>query len=522
MIKHHQVDKPFAGKVHRHRRRAPLCDKLVPPRVPPKPLGLGRLAWPSDLDGPGSGQARLRAAAGVAIPQHLAPDRVHQHVGQAVVIPVRHGERRVAPLRLARPLNAAVLTGLNPDDPAVGLEAPALRPARPGPAAEIFKKADVTGGVAAHDVIVAVAVPINRHRRGKRAELYARRLLPKKSRRGKKWRAIGHAAGVLDECHPAVLLSNDQVHVAVAVPVDRARHDHLKIHFQFAAVGLPEPLTGEIAGLRPRAGVFKISQPVEKLAADEIQIAVGVVVREVRRGPPVNIHRRAACLDELLGRVNRPRARAGVAHPVNVAVQRAVDPLASGVVGVVPAVLGPVAHADDEIGQGVAVVINEPPDIVANIIRVNVALRKERHRLGKSSFAEAHELAARNQHAIRAANSGDADVAVSPAQPDARLEHRHHAAAARIFKKINAIGRPIRAGHQQIEIAVTVVIHRHGPSPKTNRQVHDQSWVIITKLLQTGWSRAVGCRASSQYHSQKRAAELVRAEKKHGGSLFPK
>ena len=50
-----------------------------------------------------------------------------------------------------------------------------------------------------------------------------------------------------------------------------------------------------------------------------------------------------------------------VSQPEEEAVQRAIRPAAGGIVGVVPAVIGPVAHAVDEIEASVAIEIHEAP-----------------------------------------------------------------------------------------------------------------------------------------------------------------
>jgi len=98
-------------------------------------------------------------------------------------------------------------------------------------AAEVLEERDVAGTVAADDVGVAVAVPIKPDRRGERAAFQFVCLLLEIARRKKLRRVVSRElAGVLDERHAAVLVADDEVEVAVLVPINRHGRDHLQVH----------------------------------------------------------------------------------------------------------------------------------------------------------------------------------------------------------------------------------------------------------------------------------------------------
>ena len=84
------------------------------------------------------------------------------------MIPVCHSLRGVTPLALARALDGAVRSGHYAERFATGLEE-----LRSGPfrtlhlrSTEVFYEGNVAGCVAADDVLIAGAVPIETHRRG--------------------------------------------------------------------------------------------------------------------------------------------------------------------------------------------------------------------------------------------------------------------------------------------------------------------------------------------------------------------
>ena len=147
-------------------------------------------------------------------------------------------------------------------------------------AAEVFDESNVAGGVATDDVLIAIAVPIETDRRGQRAKLHLICLLLKINRRQKLRLAVAHLARVFHERHTAVFIANDQIDVAIAIPIHRAGQDHFQLHRQHLAA-MPELAAGGIFGRLARASIFKIGKAVDKLATEQIEIAVAIKVREV-------------------------------------------------------------------------------------------------------------------------------------------------------------------------------------------------------------------------------------------------
>ena len=159
VVEHDEIDQPVAVEVGGDRRRAPLRHQLGAPRTPPEPCRLRGRPLPGDLDTARRSQARLSLLAVVAIPEDLAPDRVDEDVATTVAVPVGDRQRRVAPLRLAGPLDGAVVSRLDADRLAARLQVARRGPARRIGAVEVLDEADVAGRVAADDVVVTVLVP---------------------------------------------------------------------------------------------------------------------------------------------------------------------------------------------------------------------------------------------------------------------------------------------------------------------------------------------------------------------------
>jgi hypothetical protein len=54
---------------------------------------------------------------------------------------------------------------------------------------------------------------------------------------------------------------------------------------------------------------------------------------------------------------------------------------------------------------------------------------------------------------------------------------------SRILKKVNSIGRLVRAGDHQIKVAIAIVVHGHGPGPQTDAQIDLETLLMILELL---------------------------------------
>ena len=206
---------------------------------------------------------------------------------------------------------------------------------------------------------------------------------------------IGELPGVLDISHASVFVADDEVELAVLVPIERDGGDHLEVHgqrtrrtrqgFGFER-SLPsrrtcaggharrhgQPASGGILGLSPRSYILEIGEAVQELSAKEIQIPVAVEVREIRRGPAEDLKILAGGLDAdgrlILGLL----VSALVPHEIHEATQRAFDPYAFLIVGVVPAVVGPITDADDHVGLPIAVIVDDLPHVRPYFVGVYV------------------------------------------------------------------------------------------------------------------------------------------------------
>ena len=368
MIEHDQIVQIIPVPVHHHRRSAPLGKQTLPFRLHPAPVQDGLGFTPFHYHWLGASKLGRASRADVAIPHDLAEDRIDYQIRQPIVIPISHRLRGVAPLAFARALNGAVRAGHDAKRLAAGFQQ--LQRGPPWPfnfwAAEIFDERNVAGGVAADDVLITVSIPIKPHRRRQRAELHLVGFLLKINRRQKLRQSITHLAGMFDQRHAAVFIAHNEVDVAIAIPIHRARQNHLQLHGQRFTL-MRELAAGGIFRRLARAGVFKIREAVHKLAAQQIEIAVPIEVRKVRRWPTVHIHRLAGRLH--LGRrgVLRRGGRTLVEHQIEVTVQRAVGPFALCVVSIVPAVIIPNAHGSQQVERAIAVVIHVLPLVRTNL-----------------------------------------------------------------------------------------------------------------------------------------------------------
>ena len=319
-------------------------------------------------DAPTNGLVKEWIAAATGMPTTMPQTQLRTSLDRAVAVPVRDAQRGVAPLRLGGALDAAVRSGHEADDLAVGFEATRRGPLRllNAGAAEVLEELEVARRVAAEDVDVAVAVPIEADGRGERAALQVIGLLLEVARREELRRAVGgELAGVQQQRDAPVLVADDEVGMAVLVPVERDRDDHLQVHRERLAVRQLHATTRCVARLRARADVLEVGEAVEELAAQQVEVAVAVEVHEVRRRAAEGVDRLAARFNFARRVVARLRRRAEILEPVDETVERAVGPFARAIVGVVPAVFRPVIRADDEIDRAVAIEIDVAPEIPA-------------------------------------------------------------------------------------------------------------------------------------------------------------
>ena len=177
--------------------------------------------------------------------------------------------------------------------------------------------------------------------------------------------AVIDFARVFHQGDSSVFVADDQIEIAVAIPVEGRRRDHLQIHHQrFAVARLAASGPAAYSGSVAAADVLEIREAIQELAAQQIEIAVAVEVSEVRRRPAVDVDVAAAGLQSSrLVRVVRLRRRSRRSRSDR--RSRAAGRFASAVivVGVIPAVIGPVADADDQVVVAVAVVIDVSPHV---------------------------------------------------------------------------------------------------------------------------------------------------------------
>ena len=95
-------------------------------------------------------------------------------------------------------------------------------------------------------------------------------------------------------------------------------------------------------------------------------------------------------------------------------------------------------------------------------------------------------LVTRSQHDRLAINIADLDVLQPFADPSPGLKHGHRIARGvplRVLEKVNAVVGLVGAIHDEIEIPITVKIHRQGPRPQPDAQIHHQTRMVVLQPL---------------------------------------
>jgi hypothetical protein len=188
------------------------------------------------------------------------------------------------------------------------------------------------------------------------------------------------------------------------------------------------------------------------------------------------------------------------------AMKRTVAPAPLGVVGLVPDEVGPIADADDEIVDAVAVVIDVAPHVRTDAVFVDVGLGVDLRGLLKLRFAEVHVLDAGGEDAGLAADVGDLQVVRGGAEADAGFEDGHFfSGLARVLEIPDAVGGFVRAGNEQVGLAVTVVVHRHGPGPEPDAEIDDEAGVVVLQWLEAMPRRRSGGPASGRMRNMGRS-----------------
>ena len=301
---------------------------------------------------------------------------------------------------------------------------------------------------------------------------------------------------MIEQGNSPIFISRDNVDVPIPIPIDRNRRDHLQVH---QGIALPARVSVLPARFCMRPHVLKIRESVQEFPADQVQVAVAVEVGEVGRGHAVDVDRLAVAGREL-NRVGVLRTRfvPVVENQIHVPVQRAVGPFALLVPGVVPAVVVPDAEPDDQVLVAVAVIIDRLPLVRPRSFerRIELGVDRQFDLLAPGLLAEVSVLVARLQQPDVAVDVGNLDVANGRAEAFRRLEDRegvgHDGGAVGlgtwILEEVDAVVRLVRAGDDQVQVAVLVVVHRQRPGPEADAQVDDQAGVVVGNRLQL-----IGC-----------------------------
>ncbi len=493
LIEHHEVGESILVPIDSNRRGAPLREQGFAFGTQPAVGEVGLFAVPFDFDGLGGGELRFLACAGVFEAHDFAEDRVQKQVRKAVLIPIGHGLCGVAPFGFAGTLDAAIRAGHGTDDFACGGEFDRRSPfwLLHAFAAEVFDEGDIPGGVAADEIGVAIAIPIKTNGRDEGTEFHLIGLLLEVARLGIDGRFGVKFSGVLDEGHAAIFIAADEIEVAVFVPVDGRRRDHFEIHREvLACVGFEADAEG-ILRLCAGAGVLEVGEAVEELAAKQVEIAIAIEVAKVRRRPAKGLHGAVGGVDLLRLVILRRFVGAGVAQQIHIAANGAVHPAAISGVGVVPAVFGPVAHADDEIVFAIAVEIDHAPHVGADLVHVDVCGRAELHLLLDAGLEEIGMRVAGCEHDRFAVEVAHLDVLSAFADALGRFENGHfrlRGVAAGVFEEVDAVVRLVRAVHHEIEVSITIEIHRQRPGPQTDAEIDDEAGVVVFERRERGLS----------------------------------
>ena len=302
----------------------------------------------------------------VVVSQELnpSPNGIKENIRIVVAVPIGDRKRGVAPFRFTRTLYRTTRSGFHAKRLAIRFKQLRRPPFRQAVFrfSQVFKTANVSSRVPAKNIFVTVIVPIVGKWRGECSELQGIGLLLKVSRLVKYRHAIDVSSCVLNERDATIFIADDQIHIAIAVPIDGCRRDHLQIHHQRLAVAVRQFASRGVLRRLPTTDILEPGKAVEKLAADQIQIAVTIKVRKVRRWPTVHINITATRFQSNgTIRVLRLFVRAMVFDQIDVAMERSVSPATMIVVCIVPSVIGPIADSSDQVMVTVSIKVDITP-----------------------------------------------------------------------------------------------------------------------------------------------------------------
>lgn len=175
-------------------------------------------------------------------------------------------------------------------------------------------------------------------------------------------------------------------------------------------------------------------------------------------------------------------------------MQRPIRPTAFFIPSIVPAIVRPIFDRDDQIEGTVAVVIDVPPLIVpdlehslglADLSLVNVRRQRQFDGAVNPGLQEFGVLESRSKHSQTAIDIRWHRVVLARSEPLRRFEDRQLLMrTADVLEQVRPVVRLVGTDHDQVMIAVSVDIPRHGPRPQANAQIDNQTGVVVLDSLQ--------------------------------------
>ena len=299
---------------------------------------------------------------------------------------------------------------------------------------------------------------------------------------------------------------------------------------------------GRVDGRGARSDVLVVGEVVEEVTHNQVEVAVAVPVVEHRHRVAEHVHRRLVLQPHDLRRA--PLLHLGVTlggsrscataltrlipYPIHVSVYLPVLPVAVFVVGVVPAVLHPVANADDQVVLAVTVIVGETPHVAAHAVVVDV-LGQVLQRLESlpSRLGEVPRDLVLAQHRDAPVGIGlGGDVA-------APLPH-----LLRGLEDWRCVLRPLRrrvlevpgaapggdapVGDDEVKVAVAVIVERHRIADESGLEVGRRTRVVVAqrgvvvRTLRVKTLVREGLPCGAQAHERRGPTPLRRAVERFG------
>ena len=174
-------------------------------------------------------------------------------------------------------------------------------------------------------------------------------------------------------------------------------------------------------------------------------------------------------------------------------------PLAACVVRVVPAVIRPIIRAHDHVEHPVAVEVHATPRIPADLVGMDVRGQRQLVRIVERGLEEVGIFRRRRHHVRHSVHDAERRVLHRFADAPRALEDGEFVlrrVAGRVLENVHAVVGLVRAVHHEVEISVTVEIHRQRLCPQAHAEIHDEAGIVVVERLQLAVSREGGKRKS--------------------------